>query len=290
MLLKASGCIAISGGLEVASDRLLALMKKGVTVSQVARICRNFTDAGIMVHAYLMYGFPTQTARETIDALEMVRQLFENGVVQSGFWHQFAMTAHSPVGLDPAAYQVVEIGPGLGKFANNDLYHDDPGGADHELFSEGLKKSLFNYMHGICFEFHHQEWFDFPVPETSIPDDFILEAIGEEPAPIARPHSKMVWLGGTASLAYFKKRRKGKSVTFVEMVFQSKKTAWSLQVPEAQGEWLAGLLPQLSPDYVTPYTFRKMEEDYAAHGLGDFADFCQRETWQLLRENGLLVL
>jgi radical SAM superfamily enzyme YgiQ (UPF0313 family) len=98
LLLKASGCIAVSGGLEVASDRLLELIQKGVTVAQVARVTRNFTEAGIMVHAYLMYGFPTQTAQETIDSLEMVRQLFEMGVLQSGFWHQFAMTAHSPVG------------------------------------------------------------------------------------------------------------------------------------------------------------------------------------------------
>src|SRR5690606_9732524 len=100
-LLKASGCIAVSGGLEVASDRLLARMKKGVTVSQVAQVTNHFTSSGIMVHAYLMYGFPTQTARETIDSLEMVRQLFFNGVIQSGFWHLFAMTAHSPVGLNP---------------------------------------------------------------------------------------------------------------------------------------------------------------------------------------------
>ncbi|RYZ19074.1 MAG: radical SAM protein, partial [Chitinophagaceae bacterium] len=61
LLLKASGCIAVSGGLEVASDRLLALIQKGITVAQVARVCRNLSEAGIMVHAYLMYGFPTQT-------------------------------------------------------------------------------------------------------------------------------------------------------------------------------------------------------------------------------------
>jgi hypothetical protein len=69
-LLARSGCIAVSGGLEVASDRLLALMKKGVTVEQVARVTRAFGDAGIRVHAYLMYGFPTQTVQETVDSLE----------------------------------------------------------------------------------------------------------------------------------------------------------------------------------------------------------------------------
>src|SRR5690606_16518363 len=76
-LLKTSGCIAVSGGLEVASDRLLALIDKGVTVAQVAQVTRNFTEANIMVHAYLMYGYPTQTVQETVDSLEMVRQLFE---------------------------------------------------------------------------------------------------------------------------------------------------------------------------------------------------------------------
>src|SRR6185312_5774405 len=69
-LLARAGCVAVSGGLEVASDRLLDRMKKGVTVAQVARVTRALTDAGIMVHAYLMYGFPTETEQETVDALE----------------------------------------------------------------------------------------------------------------------------------------------------------------------------------------------------------------------------
>ena len=95
-LLADSGCIAVTGGLEVASDRLLKLMKKGVSVEQVARVTRAFSDAGILVHAYLMYGFPTQTAQDTVDALEYVRQLFAAGCIQSGFFHRFTCTVHSP--------------------------------------------------------------------------------------------------------------------------------------------------------------------------------------------------
>ena len=45
-MLADSGCIAVSGGLEVASDRLLNLMQKGVTVAQVARVTKAFSDAG----------------------------------------------------------------------------------------------------------------------------------------------------------------------------------------------------------------------------------------------------
>jgi radical SAM superfamily enzyme YgiQ (UPF0313 family) len=147
-LLKISGCVAVSGGLEVASDRLLKLIDKGVSVEQVAKVTRNFTEAGIMVHAYLMYGYPTQTVQETVDSLEMVRQLFEMGILQSGFWHQFAMTAHSPVGINPEEFGVTPIKQEI-KFANNDIDFMDKTGIDHSQFSFGLKKSLFNYMHGI---------------------------------------------------------------------------------------------------------------------------------------------
>src|SRR5690606_20378171 len=131
------------------------------TVEQVAQVNRNFTQSGIMVHAYLMYGFPTQTTQETIDSLEMVRQMFEQGILQSGFWHQFAMTAHSPVGLHPEQFDVINLTQNLGSFANNDLVHKEKSGLVHDKFSFGLRKSLFNYMHGQCFDFPPQEWFDF---------------------------------------------------------------------------------------------------------------------------------
>ena len=173
-LLAASGCIAVTGGLEVASDRLLALIAKGVTIEQVARVTRNFNQAGIMVHAYLMYGFPTQTAQETVDSLEVVRQLFEQSVLQSAFWHRFAMTAHSPVGLAPAEF-AVHNHTGVGTFANNDLVHTDPTGADHDRYGEGLKKSLYNYMHGVGLDHELQEWFAHRIPETSLPPDLIYE-------------------------------------------------------------------------------------------------------------------
>ena len=175
MLLSLSGCIAVSGGLEVASNRLLEKMEKGVSVEQVANVCKSFSDSGILVHSYLMYGFPTQTEQETVNSLELVRQMFELGIIQSGFWHQFAMTAHSPIGLDPEVFGVKQIGPQKGKFAENDYVHLDEKGADHTMFSEGLRKSLFNYMYGVCFDFELYEWFDFETPDTTISPNMIEE-------------------------------------------------------------------------------------------------------------------
>ena len=179
--LAASGCIAISGGLEVASDRLLALMKKGVSVEQVARVTKSFSDAGILVHAYLMYGFPTQTVQDTVDALEYVRQLFENGCIQSGFFHRFACTVHSPVGQIPAAYGVTlpplpPVEPHAA-FAKNDIGFIDPTGTDHDALGVALKKALYNYMHGLGLKQDVRSWFDFPVPKTKVARQCIARAL-----------------------------------------------------------------------------------------------------------------
>ncbi len=176
-LLADSGCIAVSGGLEVASDRLLALMKKGVSVDQVACVTRAFSEAGILVHAYLMYGFPTQTVQDTVDALELVRQLFVNGCIQSGFFHRFVCTVHSPVGLNPEEYGVSLQPLPPGNFAKNDVAFVDPTGVDHEALGVGLKKAIYNYMHGIGLEEDVRSWFPFRVPKTTIQRHRIARAL-----------------------------------------------------------------------------------------------------------------
>lgn len=172
-LMAESGCIAVTGGLEVASDRLLAKMKKGVDIAQVARVTHNFSVQNILVHAYLMYGFPTQTEQETIDSLEVVRQLFKKNCIQSAFWHQFTTTVHSPVGQNPAAFGIKITGPVFEGFAQNDLYHEDPTGADHTKYTKGLNKALNSYLNKTGFEKDLQDWFEFKVLSTSHPVDLI---------------------------------------------------------------------------------------------------------------------
>ena len=176
-LLADSGCIAISGGLEVASDRLLNLMKKGVSVEQVARVTKGFTDAGVLVHAYLMYGFPTQTVQDTVDALEYVRQLFAAGCIQSGYFHRFACTVHSPVGKNPEEYGIQLKPLPQGAFAKNDIGFVDPTGVDHAALGEGLNRALYNYMHGIGLDQNVRSWFDQKVSRPTVQKNFIEQAL-----------------------------------------------------------------------------------------------------------------
>ncbi len=178
-IMAKSGCIAVTGGLEVASDRLLAKMKKGVDIAQVARVTHHFSNNGILVHAYLMYGFPTETEQETIDSLDVVRQLFEADCIQSAFWHLFTTTIHSPIGKNPGDFGITITGPAFEGFAQNDLYHEDPQGADHQKYTKGLNSALSSYLNGTGYDQELQHWFDFPIPQTSHSPGLIRTVVGE---------------------------------------------------------------------------------------------------------------
>ncbi len=276
LLLAASGCIAVSGGLEVASERLLSLINKGVTLPQVANVTHNFTQAGIMVHAYLMYGFPTQTAQETIDALEVVRQLFESGIVQSAYWHQFAMTAHSPVGLNPQQFKVETATKKLGTFANNDMICVDKIGAEHEKFSEGLKKSLFNYMHGICFDYELQEWFDFKVPKTKMPSNFVSNAILQGENFKLKGNTRVVWMGN--ALQFKSTTKKGK----VEVLISSKREEISFVCSQKMAQQILDFTTRINISNSKVFQFSELQSE--------FTDIFGSAEIYILKENGLLYL
>ncbi|MFZ4057939.1 MAG: B12-binding domain-containing radical SAM protein [Ferruginibacter sp.] len=287
LLLRASGCIGVSGGLEVASDRLLQLIQKGVTVQQVAKVNKNFTEAGIMVHAYLMYGFPTQTAQETIDSLEIVRQLFETGVLQSGFWHLFTMTSHSPVGLNPEKFKVIKTST-IGSFANNDEQHEDPTGADHELFSYGLKKSLVNYMHGNCLDHPLKNWFDFKVPKTTIDSDYIQQILNEPEWLETKPETKLLFIGKLPILSIQMKSKKGNQWEVAQLVFETKTTQVVIQTTKETGYWLLQTLEGLSIYQPKILTREIIKKDFEDKGLGDFDLFWDNKPITTLHKVGLL--
>jgi hypothetical protein len=243
-----------------------------------------------MVHAYLMYGFPTQTAQETIDALEMVRQLFQTGVLQSAFWHLFTMTAHSPVGLNPAKYKVEKVSEVVGTFANNDIEHIDPTGADHESFGFGLKKSLLNYMHGTCFDTPLREWFDFKTPKTTIAPDYIANLLSEEEYLSTKPNTKVVWLGNKPTIEIFTKSKKGNQWEMCSLSFETKKETIEIKVDKEEGIWLADMLEKLSVDNIKTFTLQEVKEDYEGNGLNDFELFWDNKPVNTLYKAGLLQL
>lgn len=179
-LMSRSGCIAVTGGLEALDDRLLGVLNKGVTVAEAVRACAALSSAGLLVHAYLMYGVPSQTVQETVDALERVRQMFAHGILHSAYWHRFAATVHSAVGADPQRFGIALLAQDAPCFARNEVSFTDPVDGDREELGRGLQRAVYNYMHGRELEREVRQWFDLPVPRPRVGRDAIARLLRGE--------------------------------------------------------------------------------------------------------------
>jgi radical SAM superfamily enzyme YgiQ (UPF0313 family) len=290
-LLAASGCIAVTGGLEAASDRLLKLMNKGVTVRQAANVCRNFSKAGIMVHAYLMYGFPTQTEQETIDALEIVRQFFHEGLIQSAFWHVFTATVHSDVGRHPEKYQCRIIDRPIGKFALNDLVHEDRIGCDPHVYAHGLNKAVYNFMHGIGTDLSVKDWFDFHVPAVSITRNYVEQAIMATSAhDNERSRSRVLWIENLPQYSQYDSTKKGTAIKKSRFEFYTKSEQVVLSTSAETGEWLHKVFNKFSIQNTNLLSIEELKQDYEQHCSSPFSSFLGSREWNILRRKGLLLI
>jgi radical SAM superfamily enzyme YgiQ (UPF0313 family) len=289
-LLKQSGLIAVSGGIEVASDRLLKLIDKGVDLEQLTHVTHHFTQNGIMVHAYLMYGFPTQTDQETVNSLEVVRQLFEHQLIDSGFWHQFAMTAHSPIGREPEKYKVVSILKNDGTFANNDRPHKDLNGGQHEKYSQGLKTSIYNYMNGIGFDISLQQWFDFEIKRTTVAPNFIQNFLNHKKPLSITTNTKVIYIGVLPIIVNYKTTKKGKIKKMAKLIFHSKKDILIIKDHSETIRKILDLLTFIHVDQEKIKILRQVETYYQSISNQSLDDLINGKHFSVLKENGLLFL
>ncbi len=277
-LLAASGCVAVSGGLEVADERLLKLIQKGVTLEQVAVVCNNFKEAGIMIHAYLMYGFPTQTEQEVINSLELVRQFMQFNLFQSAYWHLFSLTVHSPIAEKPERYELEIESNTDNPFGNNDLLFRTKLKIDYKNFSFGLKKALYNFMHGVGFDKSVETWFDFQTRKTTIASNLISNFIDNHKESI-KENSKSIWLGSSPLIKII-----NDDLLEVYVSFNDLDAVWELDPLTA--EWLKS---NIQKSLVENHSYNKWISSFP-YGSKEFSLFTQTEIWDEIRKYGLLFV
>ena len=284
-LLAASGCLAVTAGLEAASDRLLAKMKKGITVDQTVRVAAAFREAGILVHAYLMYGFPSETLQETIDSLERVRQLFADDLVQSAFWHRFTATAHSPIGMNPSAHGLRVLGPDFHGFAENDFVHLDRQENTPEWVGEGLRRSTLNFLEGKGLAMDVRRWFDHQTPRPRVASNWSRRTLaGRKPQDDTSVERRCVWIGGSLDLEALGKRAR------LHLAGTDLQTAVTL--PAAQAIWLKELLDEsrLAQERGTTYPLWREVRGTFPGPLTEFVSFVSQPSWRKVRAAGLLLV
>jgi radical SAM superfamily enzyme YgiQ (UPF0313 family) len=284
-LLAASGCIAVTAGLEAASDRLLEKMKKGITVDHTALVAAAFRDADILVHAYLMYGFPSETIQETVDALERVRQLMDEDLIQSAFWHRFTATAHSPIGLNPASHGIRITGPKFHGFAENDLVHRDRVGETPDWVGEGLRRSMLNFLERRGLSLDVRQWFDHPTPKPRVPPSWAHRLLkGRTWTDDVTKARRFVWLGKTPLHA-----PAGRSAT---LLLNGERHRHAVKLPPEQAQWLESLLRQSTPQHLPSPSYpllRSVRSDFPG-GIQQFDRFMTTRAWKTVRSAGLILV
>ena len=284
-LLAASGCIAMTAGLEAASNRLLDKIKKGITVEQTAYVAAAFKDAGILIHAYLMYGCPSETLQETVDSLERVRQLVGRGLIQSAFWHRFTATAHSPIGQHAAAHGLRIMGPDFRGFAENDLRHEDLNGTTPEWLGEGLRRSMLNYLEGEGLRLDVREWFDHAVPKQTVSPHWLDQLLKHRTTKDnPRAERRHVWLGGEPVHESAAKRTR--------LILPGRTSDYSVTVPTQQAEWLGELIRRSTPHSNVPNPYPSLQESRKTFPgtAQDFETFLDTPAWRKIRSAGLLLV
>ena len=284
-LLAASGCIAVTAGLEAASDRLLAKMHKGITVDQTARVARAFREAGVLVHAYLMYAFPSETLQETMDSLERVRQLFSADLVQSAFWHRFTATAHSPIGINPKANGLRILGPEFQGFADNDLIHLDRHGETPEWVGEGLRRSMLNFLEGRGLAMDVRQWFDQSTPRPRVSRSWIDRILDERFIQSdLKAERRCVWIGGSPVIESRGRRAK--------LHLANPKEHMAVTLASRQASWLSDLLVQAGVRRQHKGVYPSWQDAKRAFPgkPAEFAAFVKQPAWRKIRAAGLLLV
>lgn len=180
-VLSHGGLRAVSGGIEIACGTGLDAVKKGTDLQSIVSACAAFKEAGILTHAYMIYGYWQETPQMLIDSMETLRQLFASGLLDSAFWHKFVLTRHSrafqewksglypelkPLGLDEGEESI---------FASNDLRF--AGEEKSSRYGNPLNQALAAWMHGEELEIPVGKWFPFAMPRPSVAPDLVEKAI-----------------------------------------------------------------------------------------------------------------
>ena len=277
-LMAAAGCIAVSGGLEAASDRLLAMINKGVTIETATITMRNFFYSGIMLHTYLMYGLPTQTLQESVDSLEIVRQMFRAELIGSAFWHRYAMTVHSPSGCNPELFKVKHKNEHVNTFANNEIRFVEDRGYDINIVGEALRVSLANFMVGEGLDRPAHKWFEGRIPQTAIePTEIVDHLIKPDASRIFDEHARLVWIGAQPQ----------RTENGIVIDAPSRQKEFNLSPADA-GFFIK--IMDICGDLRRKTTLGQVHKIYAQYSTEPFSTLYHSKKWDQLRELGLLQI
>lgn len=274
-LMARAGCIAVTGGMESGCNRILSLMNKMTTVENIVRVSQKFAKANILVHGYLIYGFPGEKPEEIAETLEVVRQMFQEKILHSVFFHKFSLTIHSEIFRNPQKYSVTGIMRDLSKLTDYDIYcKDSIPTAKLNKISEALNVAVYNFNLRNSLEIPASQWLRL---QCKIKPQFVKTILNNKKK--YDLNKKCCWLG---TKPFFKDGI---------LYFAGKTGDISYELPQPLADWVCRLLEESSVNGKKMYHSLKCWLDSLPGGFFENnEDLLDNELWADLLEAGLILL
>lgn len=192
-LLAASGLVAVCGGVEIASEPVLELMEKGTTLEQIIQAMQAMSGAGVINHGYLLHGFPGETAQDTIDSLEVVRQLICTGSLHSAGVCALVVRSYSPLATEPEKFGLKILEEETPRFAQHIVPFENTKPPGDKLMAKDLHWAINSYERGEGRTRDVRTWFRADVPAPTVASDLVA---GIKDKQTATKGERLCWLGG----------------------------------------------------------------------------------------------
>ena len=178
-ILAKGGLIGVSGGIEMACGEGLSNINKGIDIKTLVFSLAAFKEAGILTHAYMIYGYYNETPQMLIDSAETLRQLFKAGLLDSSFFHKFTLTKHSTLFAEWEAGKHPDLHPIFPKNNFTDYELHFKGEEKSEKYGAPLSLAVNAWMHKKSLDKPVEKWFNFPMPKPTVKKDFVEKALEE---------------------------------------------------------------------------------------------------------------
>lgn len=178
-ILAKGGLIGVSGGIEMACGEGLSNINKGLDIKTLVFSLAAFKEAGILTHAYMIYGYYNETPQMLIDSAETLRQLFKAGLLDSSFFHKFTLTKHSTLFAEWEAGKHPDLHPIFPKNNFTDYELHFKGEEKSEKYGAPLSLAVNAWMHKKSLDKPVEKWFNFPMPKPTVKKDFVEKALEE---------------------------------------------------------------------------------------------------------------
>lgn len=286
--LSYGGLIGVSGGIEIATGNGLDDIHKGTDIDSIVGACAAFKETGILVHAYMIFGYWEETPQMLIDSMETLRQFFEAGLIDSAFWHKFVLTRHSRIYKEWKEGKYKNLKPIIpndsGIFAKNGLHFEGENKSDR--YEEGLNNALNAWMHGQGFDIPVRQWFNFKMPSPSIPKNYIEQAIDRYTKRCEEAFNKNIentdtlfWIAG---IPVIKKNNNNCKISWIYMQEEEEITVATEEIAEK----LCYTLKKLRPSVVDSNERQQLLENISHKLLQKLRGrgLCVLPSWKILEK------